>query len=78
MKFGVTAGDPYWGKDKACGKALFLPINIQSQSQAPPAQALVTSGALWANVADPSCLSITYVFIQITVSFHPDTRPFVP
>lgn len=54
MKFGVTAGDPYWGKDKACGKALFLLINIQFQPQAPPIQALVTSGMLWADVADPN------------------------
>lgn len=73
MKFGVTAGDPYWGKDKACGKAVFLLINIRSQSQAPPTQALVTSGVLWANVADPSCLLITYVFIQISARLHSDT-----
>lgn len=51
----VTAGDPYWDKDKACGKAFFL-INIQPQSKAPPTQALVTSGLLWAHSTDPSCL----------------------
>ncbi len=39
VKFGLTAGDPHWGKDKACGKALLL-INIQSKPQAPPTQAL--------------------------------------
>lgn len=46
-------------------KPLFLLISIQSQSQAPPTQALVTSGALRADVTDPRCLLITCVFIQI-------------
>lgn len=74
MKFAVTAGDPYWAKDKACGKAFFL-INMRARSKAPPTQALVTSGVLWADVADPSRLLITYVFIQISASLHSDAGP---
>lgn len=46
-------------------KPLLLLISILFQSQAPPTQALVTSGALRADVTDPSCLLITCVFIQI-------------
>lgn len=54
VKLGVTAGEPHWDKDKACGKALFHLINIRPQTRAPPTQALVTSGAPRADVADPS------------------------
>lgn len=77
MKFGATAGDPYWDKDKACGKALFLFINIRCQSQAPPSQALVTSGVLWADVADPSGLLIAYVFIQISARTEKQACPYL-
>lgn len=55
-------------------KAFFL-INMRARSQAPPTQALVTSGVLEADVADPSCLLITYVFIQISAGLHSDTGP---
>lgn len=75
MKFAVKAGDPYWDKHKAFGKALFLLINIQTQSQAPPAQPLVTSGVLWARAADPSGILITYVFIQKICQLALKRRP---
>lgn len=77
VKFAVKAGDPYWDRHRAFGKALFLLINIQTQSQAPPAQPLVTSGVLWARAADPSCILITYVFIQKSASLHSNTRLFI-